>query len=131
MVYSYNFIRNANYIGGITNISQDETNIVSYRLSDDKEIEVEYHVDYLTIKDCYKLNKDERLELLSYIYCSNQIKNKSTRSIQSMEGELALHVYLYDLGIEKASTKDADLEFGYDNRWYVRLFSSVLQILGV
>lgn len=120
-----------NYIGGIVNISQDETKIVCYRLSDDKEIVVEYHDDYLSIRDCYKLNKNERMELLSYVYHSNHIKNESTRSIQSMEGELALHVYLNDLGIEKASTNDADLEYGYDNRWYVRLFSSMLQILGV
>ena len=48
-----------------------------------------------------------------------------------MEGELAAHAYLYDFGIEKASTRDADLDYAGDPRWYVRLLSAMFQILGV
>lgn len=91
--------------------------------------EVVYYQDSLRIKDCYKLDREGRLELLSMIY--SDARERFDRTIMSMEGELAAHCYLYRLGIEKASTVDADLEYGCDDRWYVRLASALLQILGV
>lgn len=48
-----------------------------------------------------------------------------------MEAELALHSYSYVYGIKKASTRDADLEYIEDSRWYVRFLSAVFQIIGV
>ena len=48
-----------------------------------------------------------------------------------MEAELALHSYSYVYGIKKASTRDADLEYDKDSRWYVMFLTSLLQVLGV
>lgn len=88
-----------------------------------------YCQDFLKIKDCYKLDREARLELLSLIY--SDARDRFDRTIMNMEGELAAHCYLYRLGIKKASTVDADLEYKCDGRWYVRLVSALLQILGV
>ena len=91
--------------------------------------EVVYYQDSLKIKDCYKLDRKARLELLSMIY--SDTRDRFDRTIMSMEGELAAHCYLYHFGIEKASTVEADLECVCGDRWYVRFVSALFQILGV
>ena len=45
--------------------------------------------------------------------------------------EISLHSYLYKLGVEESSTKDADLEFNEDSRWYVRTGTILFQIFGI
>lgn len=106
-------------------IGESET----YQISNGKNVEVIYYSESLKIKDCYKLDRKERWELLTQIY-SDAGKNFD-RTIMNAEGELAAHCYLYRLGIKKASTMDADLEYKCDDRWYVRFASALLQILGV
>ena len=101
----------------------------TYQLSNGETMEVIYYSESLKIKDCYKLGREERWELLTKIY-SDAGKNFD-RTIMNAEGELAAHCYLYRMGIKKASTVDADLEYKYDGRWYVRFASALLQILGV
>lgn len=101
----------------------------TYQVSDGKNVEVIYYSESLKIKDCYRLDREERWELLSQIY--SDAGKSFDRTIMNAEGELAAHCYLYRLGIKKASTVDADLEYKYDGRWYVRLVSALLQILGV
>lgn len=101
----------------------------TYQVSNAKNVEVIYYSESLKIKDCYKLDREERWELLTKIY-SDAGKNFD-RTIMNAEGELAAHCYLYRLGIKKASTVDADLEYKCDDRWYVRFASALLQILGV
>ncbi len=53
------------------------------------------------------------------------------RSINNLEAELKLHAVLYELGVSKESTRDADLEYREDNRWYVRSATMFFQILGI
>lgn len=101
----------------------------TYQVSNGKNVEVIYFSESLKIKDCYKLSREERWKLLTQIY--SDAGKSFDRTIMNVEGELAAHCYLYHFGIEKASTVDADLEYKSDDRWYVRLVSAILQILGV
>lgn len=90
---------------------------------------VVYGAEAVRVEDCYRLNKGERLELMAYVY--PKLKDKTDRSLYSLEGELAFHVYCYQYGIRKASAKDADLDYGKEKRWHVAFASSILQMLGV
>ena len=131
-VYSFNFIRNINYISVIDNDDVQTSETSTYIVGCSKEVEVRFGLDSMKIVDCYRLDRNERFETLHYAYSSlDGLGIKAKRTIHSMEGELAAHAYLYDWGIEKASTKDADLDYLEDPRWYVRFVSAMLQILGV
>ena len=131
-IYSYNFVRNVNYIGRLSQTNTSVSRTAYYELSDSKTVEVRFGDSSMMIVDCYKLDRNERLETLHYAYGSlEQLALTTNRTFQSMEGELAAHAYLYDFGIEKASTRDADLDYAGDPRWYVRLLSAMFQILGV
>ena len=128
-VYFYNYARNVNCICMFIRAPHEVGKRETYQMSGGLTAEVVYYQDSLKIKDCYKLDREARLELLSMIY--SDARDRFDRTIMSMEGELAAHCYLYHFGIEKASTVDADLEYKSDDRWYVRLASALLQILGV
>ena len=131
-VYFFNFIRNINYISVISNDDVHTSETTTYIVGYSKEMEVRFGLDSMKIVDCYRLDRNERLETLHYAYSSlDGLGIKAKRTIHSMEGELAAHAYLYVWGIEKASTRDADLDYAEDPRWYVRFLSAMLQILGV
>ena len=57
----------------------------------------------------------------------NEIEIK--RDIGKLEGEWYIHNVCYNLGIERGSTKDADLDFVQDARWYVNFATDVASLL--
>lgn len=86
----------------------------------------------MKIKDCQTLSKEEQVEVVSFII--NYLESKDIyydRTVNNFVAELSLHSYLYKLGIAKSSTKDADLEFVEDSRWYVRTGTLFFQIFGI
>lgn len=94
---------------------------------DGKLVELELTDDFISIKDSYKLNYNERIKVLS------KIKKIITtdRSIRNLEAELAMHNMSYKIGLFKKETKDTELEFQGDPRWYVRIATIVFQVLGI
>ena len=86
----------------------------------------------MKIKDCQNLSKKEQVEIVSFIinYLESNDINYD-RTLNNFVAELSLHSYLYKLGIAEASTKDADLEFVEDSRWYVRTGTLLFQIFGI
>jgi hypothetical protein len=83
-----------------------------------------------TVVDCYLLSRKERLNVVSYIQERWRGEGKHGRSSQSLEGELALHSFAYRLGINKESSKDADLGVHEDERWCVRELSGLIEFMG-
>ena len=86
----------------------------------------------MKINDCQTLSKEEQVEVVSFIIDyleSNDIYYD--RTVNNFVAELSLHSYLCKLGIAEASTKDADLEFVEDSRWYVRTGTLLFQIFGI
>ena len=92
-----------------------------------KIIVVVINKDYVSIKDCYKLDRKERIKLISII----KKEIETDRTINNLEGEFALHSVLYKFGIVKDSAKNAELEFKGDSRWYIKIGTILFQILGV
>lgn len=94
---------------------------------DDKFIEVELTDDFISLKESYRLNYNDRIKVLSKIK-----KVISTdRSIRNLEAELVMHTVLYKMGLFKEETKDTELEFNNDERWYVRVATIIFQMLGI
>lgn len=97
----------------------------------ERNVDIYISSDSIKITNCHLLTRIERLRVLSYI--KNQlVTDKITyRSINNLEAELKLHAVLYKLNIYSDRTKDADLEFDEDSRWYVRTVTILFQILGI
>lgn len=98
----------------------------------DKDVIIVFSSDSVKIKDCQSLSKEEQVEVVSFIIYylrSNDIYYD--RTINNFVAEISLHSYLYKLGIAESSTKDADLEFIEDSRWYVRTGTLLFQMFGI
>ena len=106
-------------------------NAFSQRLKN-KNVDIYFSDCSVKVKDCHKLSKEEQVHVASFIVTyleSNDIYYD--RTINNLVAEISLHSYLYKLGISKASTIDADLEYVEDSRWYVRTGTLLFQIFGV
>ena len=123
IIICVNFITITKYVYEFKDTLVEE----DYYKSFSANTEININKDSVSIKNCYKLNRKERIELMSNI--KKQIV--SDRTINNLEAELALHSTLYKIGLFKSRTKDAELEFEEDKRWYVRVGTIIFQILGV
>lgn len=125
------FIRTEIQLGyaGKSFSSEDKETIV---LSDGKEARIRFDDASAKVMDSFRFDSQERFEICSYILKSlDGTPRQTNRSIQSMEAELSLHAYAYRLGIEKGKSKDADLDYSEDPRWYVRMATSLFEVAGL
>ena len=106
-------------------------NAFSQRLKN-KNVEIYLSDCSAKVVDCHKLSKEERIEVACFIVDYLTINNiECDRTVNNFVAEISLHSYLYKLGIAESSTKDADLEFNEDSRWYVRTGTLFFQLFGI
>lgn len=105
---------------------------ITYKLSSGKETNIIFGTESVKIVDSYRLNRKERIEVLCFIsYCFEQKNIDCSRTIQNLEGEVITHNLLYELRYKTDSTKDTDLDYIKDKRWYVNTATIIMQILGL
>lgn len=105
---------------------------ITYKLSSGKETNIIFGTDTVKIVDSYRLNRKERIEVLCFIsHCLKQKNIDCSRTIQNLEGEVITHNLLYEIGYKTESTKDTDLDYTKDKRWYVNTATIIMQILGI
>lgn len=119
------------YKNNTFNVEEVSNEAFSQKVND-KDVVIIFSDNSVKVKDCQTLSKEERVEVVSFIIDyleSNDIFYD--RTINNFVAELSLHSYLFKLGIAESSTKDADLEFVEDSRWYVRTGTLLFQIFGI
>lgn len=131
-----NFILNLQQINKVNERKYDyhlpNQNMVTYCLSNGKQINIYFSDEAAKIIDSYELSRDERIETVCFIkYYFKEKGIVCTRTVQNLEAEWAMHNFLYRINYQIESTKDADLDYIQDKRWYVNAATIVMQILGV
>ena len=109
----------------------DDTVIL--RLENGTMVELQFGENSVKVVDAYRISAiDEQTEIILFVqsYVSNHGK-ELTRGLTDYIGEFRLHCKLYEWGYATAQTKDADLEYGNDPRWYVNLISRLIGLLGI
>lgn len=105
---------------------------ITYKHTTGKETNIIFGEESVKVVDSYTLNRKERLEVLCFIrYCLKEKKIDCSRTVQNTEGEMITHNLLYRLGYKPISTKDTDLDYVRDKRWYVNTATVIMQILGL
>jgi hypothetical protein len=88
--------------------------------------------DGFIVPDCYRYERKERFEIIAFAKSRlNELGVSCRRSDRDLEGEFALHVICYRLGIRPEKAKDADLDYAGDQRWYVSAASGAITFLGI
>lgn len=119
------------YKNNTFNVEEVSNEAFSQKVND-KDVVIIFSDSSVKVKDCHKLSKEEKVQVVSFIVTyldSNDIYYD--RTINNLVAEISLHSYLYKLGISKTSTIDADLEYVEDSRWYVRTGTIIFQLFGV
>lgn len=113
------FIRNRILINSLNEHQYDLDNVV------------EVYESKVVVKDCYSLSRDDIYKVSIYINSKWKDLNIHNRSIESIVSEIELHKFLYNLGMFKTHTIDADIEVTEDERIFVRISYKIIQILGI
>ena len=94
----------------------------------------EYGLDFggtsVKIVDSYAADREDCLDIISALRMLDT-QDKFTRDNSDLMGELRLHKILYSLGIARKSTRDCDLDYTSDKRWYVETTSKLIGWMGV
>ena len=92
---------------------------------------VEIYESKAVVKNCYTLSRDDIYKVAIYINSKWKDLNIHNRSVESIVSEIELHKVLYNLGMFKSHTIDADIESTKDERLIVRISYKIIQILGI
>ncbi len=125
---SFFFSRNLLTIRHVSYEVIDSTSIILYG---GKKCVLFFLPESVRVMDCYLYSRKERFEICTYIQKELSKIGFHERSIQSLEAELAMHVYCYRLGLFVDHARDADLDIKADLRWYVYAGYSFLEIFGI
>lgn len=88
--------------------------------------------DGFIVPDCYRYDRKERFEIIVFAKRRlDELGISCRRSDRDLEGEFALHIICYGLGIRPEKAKDADLDYDRDQRWYVSAASGLITFLGI
>lgn len=107
--------------------------VISLRLNDGVKVNLRFGNTSVIIEDAYRVSTTEdQTQVILFIqsYLSREGKHLS-RTITDCLGEYRLHYKLYTQGYEIEHTKDVDLEYNTDPRWYVGVSSRILGWLGI
>ncbi len=96
-------------------------------LANGKEVKIRIGESAVRIADSYLYTKGEIYEILSFVrgYVTTQ-GYEISRDDTELVGEFRLHQFLYEIGYKEEQTKDLDLEYKADSRWYVNVASKII-----
>lgn len=105
---------------------------VDLDLGDDVRVELRFGENSVQIKDAYRVStiKDQTQVILFIRQYLSKQNQPLTRTVTDCVGEYRLHYRLYRWGYEEERTKDVDLEYEGDSRWYVNVCSRVIGFVG-
>ncbi len=96
-------------------------------LSSGKEVKIRIGESAAWVADSYLYTKEEIYEILSFVKGYALEKGYDiTRKDAELVGEFRLHQFLYEIGYKEEQTKDLDLEYKADSRWYVNVASKII-----
>ena len=114
-------------------IYEENEGFVCLELKNGENLELYFGTESVKVKDADKVSGlQEQTKVILFIqeYLLKQDKRLSRKTTQYV-GEYRLHYFLYKLGYKRAQTKDADLEYEQDSRWYVNAVSRWVGWLGI
>ena len=106
---------------------------VDLDLGEELSVELQFGKSSVKIKDAYRVStiKDQTKVILFIHQYLDERNQPLTRTVTDYVGEYRLHCKLYEWGYEEERTKDVDLEYDRDPRWYVNSCSRLLGFTGL
>ena len=112
---------------------QQQGKIVVLYLGEDVRVELQFGENSVKITNAYCVStiKDQTRVILFIQQYLDKQNRPLMRTVTDCLGEYRLHCKLYKWGYEEERTKDVDLEYERDTRWYVNVCSRLLGFTGL
>ena len=109
------------------NFAYEETDgEVKLTLTNGGVVRMQFGDSAVKVYDAHR-HKSAVYEIAAFICAYGKGKGYTvSRKRKEIVGELKLHNLLYMIGYKRGRTKDADVDYTADSRWYVNLASAVL-----
>lgn len=122
-----------NSAGNDFNYTETEKGRVELTLRQGERVTIEFDETSAIVWDAYRYDdRPMMVKIIRFIryYCD---KNgvEITRENSELWGELRLHTTLYKMGNRQSQTRNADIDYTSDERWYVNVVSRVLGRMGI
>lgn len=107
---------------------REEQGKVVLMIKDDEEVVIRFGKNSAKIMDSYTfIDRESEFAIVLFIK-EYAFENgySVVRDVTELYGELRLHNILYSLGVQASHTKDCDLDYAADARWYVNAASKVI-----
>lgn len=113
--------------------TEDTAGVVSLKVTEGNTMTLRFGKDSVKVIDSGKtVNRKTCIIVISFIrYYANEHTITITQSNIELIGEYRLHTYLYRIGYRTKQTKDTDVEYNGDPRWYVRAASKTFGWFGI
>lgn len=113
--------------------TEDTAGVVSLKVTEGNTMTLRFGKDSVKVIDSGKtVSRKTCIIVISFIrYYANEHTITITQSNIELIGEYRLHTYLYRIGYRTKQTKDADIEYNGDPRWYVRAASKTFGWFGI
>lgn len=106
---------------------------VCINLSSGKRVSFALRDNVAIVYDSFQCDTKE--DCIKVVLAIKEVAKKKevsiSRSNSDLMGELRLHNFLYELGYRTNHTKNADLEYIKDHRWYVNAASCLIGWVGI
>ena len=114
-------------------VYQVQDDVVHLKLASGIDVELRFGENSVKIKEAYRVSTvKEQTQVILFIKSHLHRKDKRlTQTTTDCVGEYRLHYTLYHYGYEIEHTKDVDLEYASDPRWYVNVCSRLLGWTGI
>ncbi len=109
-----------------------ETNNVELILPDGREVVIQFGSKSARVMNAYLYEEQSIFEIIRFIrgYASEQGLGIE-RGNSELYGEYRLHTILYSMEYKPSQTKDVDLDYIEDERWYVNVCSKIIGWCGI
>ena len=95
-----------------------------------EEVRMRFNEDSVKIYESYRYDSAV-YEIIAFVRAYSQKSGyEITRENAELVGEVKLHNRLYFMGYERERTRDSDIEYTADSRWYVNEWSQILGLIG-
>ena len=102
---------------------------IKFKTNSGRRVDLMLFNDHAQIMDSYKFSFEERMEILNNLLEISHSKNLYfTSSLKKMESEWYIHNLCYNMGIARNETKDVDIDFKNDQRWYVNFATDIAEL---
>ena len=122
-----------NSTGNVFEYEEREKGNVYLALNLRERVALVFDETSVKVSSAYRYDdRPEMVEIIRFIRYYSEVNGfEISRRNSDLWGEMRLHTTLYKMGYREAKTKNAEIDYEKDERWYVNVLGNILGWIGI